>query len=51
MPIDPGTHLRKIAKVIGCARNQLLTGLRDRLAAIVGFGQRNLRNISRDQSA
>ncbi len=45
------THFGEVVKVIGRARDQLLSGLRDRLAAILRFGSRDGRDVLRDEVA
>jgi len=47
--VDARAHLREVIEVVGRARHELLAGLRDHLAAVVGFGLGDLRHVLRDQ--
>ena len=47
--INPGTHFSKVVKVVSRSGDKLLTSLRNHLAAIVGFHQRNLRYMRCNQ--
>ncbi len=44
-------HLGKVVEVVGRARHQLLSGLGDDLAAVVGLGLRDLGHMAGDQVA
>ena len=49
--VDARAHLGEVVEVVGRARHQLLAGLRDDLAAVVGLGLRDLGHVRRDQVA
>ena len=49
--VHAGAHLGKVMEVVGRTRHQLLAGLADGLAAVLGLGFRNFRHVFRDQLA
>ena len=49
--VHPRAHLGEVVEVVGGARHELLAGLRDHLAGVVGLGARELGHVLRDQVA
>ena len=49
--VDARAHLGEVVEVVGRARHQLLAGLRDHLAGVLGLGARQLGHVLGDQVA